>query len=87
MTRLMLAPLAAILAAGALAAPASAQSFPDTLPGPLGQPLTLPLGLKPVPDIQPQIRLTDCRKYWVYNKEDGSYSLQEVCFGYEVIKP
>jgi hypothetical protein len=86
MTRLILAPLAALVAAGALAAPAAAQSFPEPLPGPLGNPIVQPIELKPIQQ-PPEIRLTDCRKYWVYDKQDGSYSLQEVCFGFEVIKP
>jgi hypothetical protein len=86
MTRLLLAPLAALVAAGAMAAPAAAQSLPEPLPGPLGQPIVVPIGLTPIPQL-PEIRMTDCRKYWVFDKKDGSYSLQEVCFGFEVVKP
>jgi hypothetical protein len=86
MTRLILAPLAALAAAGALAAPAAAQSFPEPLPGPLGQPVVQPIELKPIQQV-PEIRLTDCRNYWVWDKEEETYKQHEVCFGFQVIKP
>ena len=86
MTRSILAPLAALVAAGVFAAPAAAQSFPEPFPGPLGQPITQPIELKPIQQV-PEIRFTDCRQYVVRDKENGKISVEEVCFGFQVIKP
>ena len=80
------APLTALAAAGVFAAPAAAQSFPEPFPGPLGQPIIQPIDIKPIQQY-PEIRFTDCRKYVVRDKEDGKITIQEVCFGFEVIKP
>jgi hypothetical protein len=45
------------------------------------------LGLSmPGPGWEPwSIRLTNCRSYWVRNKETGKWEQVEVCFGWEIV--
>ena len=46
-------------------------------------------GLTPFPGtVEPQIRLSDCRTYWVRSSEPPyRFEQQTVCFGWETIKP
>ena len=77
----------ALLGATLPAAAASAQT-PPPLPG--GTPVfpTQP-GPTPFPGtVEPQIRLSDCRTYWVRSSEPPyRIEQQTVCFGWETIKP